>query len=116
VHIPVSQATSTVRIRLKNDFGVSVANVLPSLGSASEGLRVLSESWNASHTQLTLSVSGLAGKTYELLVWNPSQVVSVKGGKLGEVRPDQANLAIEIPAGSAESYVQQDVVVSFAGR
>ena len=114
MRVPVSPTTSTVRIRLKNDFGVSVANVLPALGSASQGLRVLSETWNSNRSQLTLSMSGRAGKTYELAVWNPSQVTSVKGGKLGEVRQDQASLAIEFPPGS-ESYMHQDVVLSFAG-
>src|SRR5207253_7171238 len=61
----LTQENSTVRIRLKNDFGVSFSNALPALGSASEGLRVLSETWDSTHTQLTLSLSGLAGKRYE---------------------------------------------------
>ncbi len=111
----LTQTTSTIRIRLKNDFGVRVANTLPPLGSASQGLRVLSETWNSARTQVTLSLSGLAGRRYELSVWNPSQVVSVHGGKLGDVRADQATLAVEFPAGSAESYMHQDVVLSFAG-
>jgi hypothetical protein len=113
--LPLTQATSTVRVRLKNDFGVSFSNVLPALGSASEGLRVFSEMWNSSHTQLTLSLSGLAGKRYELSVWNPAQIASMKGGKLGEVRGDQATLAIEFPPQNPESYVHQDVVLNFAG-
>jgi hypothetical protein len=111
----LTQETSAVRIRLKNDFGISFSNVLPALGSASEGLRVLSETWNSRHTQLTLSLSGLAGKTYELFVLNPAQIASVKGGKLGEVHGDQAALAIEFPPQNPEPYVHQDVVLNFAG-
>ncbi len=34
-------------------------------------LRVVSESWNPAHNQLTLEVSGRAGGRYELQVWNP---------------------------------------------
>jgi hypothetical protein len=112
---PVTQETSTVRIRLKNDFGVSLSNTLPALGAASEGLRVLSERWNSSHTQLTLSLSGLAGKTYELSICNPAQIASVKGGKIGEVREDQASLTIEFPLQNPAAYAHQDVVLNFAG-
>jgi glycogen debranching enzyme len=115
MRVPLTQATSTIRIRLKNDFGVGLANVLPALGSASQGLRVLSETWNSTHTQMSLSLSGLAGKSYELFVWNPSQLASVKGGKLEDVRPDQAALVVEFPGAGTESYVHQDVVLNFAG-
>lgn len=115
MRIALAQATSTIRIRLKNDFGVSLANALPALGTTSEGLHVLSETWNSSRSQLTLSVSGRAGKTYELNVWNPSQVASVKGGKLGSAAQDQAKLAVEIPSAKDESYVHQDVVLNLTG-
>jgi glycogen debranching enzyme len=110
----LTQTTSTVRIHLKNDFGVSLSNKLPALGSASEGLRVLSETWNSARTQLTLSLSGLAGKTYELSIWNPSQVASVKGAKLGAAGQDLAKLVVEFPSTDAESYVHQDIVLNFA--
>ena len=115
MRIPVTQTTSTVRVRLKNDFGINLENVLPGLGSASEGLRVLTEAWNPSRTQLTLSLSGLAGKRYDLSIWNPAQIAAVKGGKLGEVHGDQTALAIEFPPQNPESYVHQDVVLNFAG-
>jgi hypothetical protein len=114
IRFPLTQTTSTVRIRLKNDFGISVSNALPALGSASHSLRVLSETWNSSRTQLTLSLSGLAGKTYELSIWNPSQVGSVKGAKLGAADQDLAKLVVEFPFADAESYVHQDVVLNFA--
>jgi glycogen debranching enzyme len=114
IRFPLIQTTSTVRIRLKNDFGVSLSNKLPALGSASQGLRVLSETWNSARTQLTMSLSGLAGKTYELSIWNPSQVASVKGAKLGAAGQDLAELVVEFPSADAESYVQQDIVLNFA--
>jgi len=114
IRFPLTQATSTVRIRLKNDFGVSLSNVLPALGSASQGLRVLSGTWNSTRTQLSLSLSGLAGKTYELSISNPSQVASVKGAKLGAVGQDLAKLVVDFPSADTESYVHQDVVLNFA--
>ena len=114
IKFPLTQATSAVRIRLKNDFGVSLSNVLPALGSASQGLRVLSETWNSARTQLTLSLSGVTGKTYELSIWIPSQVASVKGAKLGAADQDLAKLMVEFPSADAESYVHQEVVLNFA--
>jgi len=114
IRLPLTQATTTIRIHLKNDFGVSVSNVLPPLGSASQGLRVLSETWNSARTHLTLSLSGLAGKTYELSIWNPSQVASVKGAKLGGAGQDLAKLVVEFSSADAESYVHQEVVLNFA--
>lgn len=115
IRFPVSQSSSTVLVRLKNDFGISLANVLPPLGSSSEGLRVLAETWNSSRTQLTLSLSGRPGKAYELSVWNPSQVASVRGGKLGEAHEGQASLTVAFPPQTQDSYVRQDIVLNFAG-
>ena len=69
-------------IRTRKDFGLSLTNELPHLGSASRGLRVISESWNASKNLLTLETSGAAGQRYELSVWNPAQVSSVEGAHL----------------------------------
>jgi glycogen debranching enzyme len=113
VRFPVAEGTDTIRIHLKNDFGLGFSSALPPLGSPSQGLRVLSESWNPAHTQLSLILSGLAGKGYDLTVWNPSQIASVRGGKLNEASQHQAKLTVEFPAGPG-SYVQQELVISFA--
>jgi len=110
VRFPVNGGTNHLVIRVKNDFGLALANELPALGSASLGLRVLSESWNTSKTALTLDVSGRAGSHYELSVWNPSQIASVEGAILSKM----GKLDIQMPEGAADSYVQEKVVVHFA--
>ena len=114
IRVSIKDATSTIRLHLKNDFGIGVANVLPALASGSQGLRIIAETWDANHAQMTLSLSGVGGKTYALSVWNPSQVASVTGGKIEEVHADQGSLVVEFRAGSEESYVRQDVILSFA--
>ncbi len=38
MRFPVAEATSTIRIHLKNDFGLGFSSVLPPLGSSSQGL------------------------------------------------------------------------------
>jgi len=114
VRVSLTEKANTIRIHLKNDFGLGLSSVLPPLGSFSEGMRVLSESWNSTHTQLSLTLSGLAGKHYDFSVWNPSQIASVRGGKLNDVSQDQATLTVEFPSANPGSYVLQDLVISFA--
>ena len=109
VHFPVYEGPSSVVIRVKNDFGLTLSNQLPPLGSASRGLRVVSESWNALKTQLTLETSGRAGNEYELGVWNASQVSSVEGGTLTKA----GKLDIQMPNGAADSYTSQSVIIHF---
>ncbi|HEV3511019.1 MAG TPA: hypothetical protein VGS05_04895 [Candidatus Sulfotelmatobacter sp.] len=110
VRFPVNGNGASLTIRVKNDFGLTLSNELPDLGSASRGLRVISESWNASRNQLTLDVSGRAGNRYELDVWNPSQASSVEGASLTKF----GKLEIQMPEGAAESYVAQKIVIYFA--
>jgi hypothetical protein len=115
VRFPVAEGTSTIRIHVKNDFGIGFSNVLPPLGSSSRGMRVLSESWNPRHTQLSLTVSGLAGRSYDLSVWNPSQIGSVRGGTLKDASRDQADLMVEFASANAGSYVRQELDINFTG-
>lgn len=109
VRFAASSGTSHLTIRMKNDFGLSFANALPPLGSASRGLRVLSETWDASGNELTLQVSGGGGARYALEVWNPSQISSVEGATLSK----SGKLEIEMPQGSGEAYVPLKVVIHF---
>jgi hypothetical protein len=115
VRLTATEGTSAIRIHLKNDFGLGFSSVLPPLGNSSQGLRVLSESWNPAHTQLSVVLSGLAGKGYDLSVWNPSQIASVHGGKLSDGSRDQTNLTVDFPSATAGSYIRQDLVINFAG-
>jgi hypothetical protein len=108
VHFPVSGGPNNLVILVKNDFGLSLNSELPPLGSASRGLRVTSQSWNASRTQLTLHLSGRSGSSYEMAVWNPAQISSVEGAVL-----KNGKLEIQIPSGPSDSYVPQDVEIRF---
>ena len=109
VHFAVGDGLNNLVIRVKDDFGLALSNDLPPLGSASRALHVLSESWNATKTELTLEVSGLAGSRYEMSVWNPGQIVTVEGAIL--TKPGK--LEIQMRQGAADSYVQQKVVIHF---
>jgi glycogen debranching enzyme len=112
VRFPVSGRASSLVVRLKNDFGLALAIELPSLGSASRSLRVLDESWNDTRNDLTLHVSGVAGRQYELAVWNPSQISTVNGGTLTKT----GKLEITMPEGPEGAYVPQTVSLGFVKR
>jgi hypothetical protein len=107
VRFPAHAGSNRVVIRVQNDFGVSLSNELPPLGSASRELRVLSESWNPARTQLTVDVSGLPGMQYELEVWNPSQISSIDSAMLSE-----GKIHFEIP-GTGEDYQHHTIVFHF---
>jgi hypothetical protein len=110
VRFPVAGSSNALTIRVRNDFGLTVTNELPPLGSASRDLRVISESWNAARNQLTMGVSGRTGSRYELGVWNAGQVSSVDGGTLNR----SGKLQIQMPQGEAESYTSQSLTIHFA--
>jgi glycogen debranching enzyme len=106
---PVDGASTTVVIRMKDDFGLALSNQLPPLGSTSQGLRIVSESWNAARSQLTLDVSGATARSYDIEVWNPAQISSVDGA----IVTKQGKLRIQFSEGTGESYVHQKVIVHF---
>ncbi|HUO25645.1 MAG TPA: amylo-alpha-1,6-glucosidase [Candidatus Aquilonibacter sp.] len=110
LRFPVYGGPNNIVIRTRNDFGLALANDLPPLGSTSRNLRVLSQSWNTARNQLTIEVSGRAGKQYDLGVWNPAQISSVEGASLTK----QDKIHVEMPGGAGEDYVHQTVVIHFA--
>ena len=110
VRFPVSAGTNNLVVHVKKDFGLALSNELPALGSASRGLRVLSESWSAAKTELTIEVSGRAGSRYELGVWNPGQISAVEGAALNKA----GKLEIQMAQGAGDSYLQQKVMIHFS--
>jgi glycogen debranching enzyme len=109
MRFPALAGTSKLVIRVKDDFGLTLANVLPPLGSASRGLRIISNSWNSVRDQLTLDVSGAPGMDYELKVWNPGQISSLEGAILTM----HGTIRIEMPKENNADYVHQKVVLFF---
>ena len=118
VRFPVGSGANTLRIRLRNDFGLSLSPTLPSLGSASQGLRVLSESWSPAHDALTVEVAGAQGKEYEIGMWNPAQVSSVEGAELTPTKAnaENAKIKVAIPANTSEPYPRKKIVIHFTGK
>jgi hypothetical protein len=104
-----------LRIRIANDFGVSYQPELPQLGSPSEGLRILSETWTDAKDELTLSTSGSPEQTYELSLSNPSDVSSVDGAELVRYG-DSAWLHITTRVADNHNTAHATVTIHFAQR
>jgi len=113
VQFPIAAGKSLLRIGLLNEFGLSEQSVLPTLGSASQGLRILSETWSASRDQLVVEVSGAAGREYDLGVWNAGLIQNVEGA---EFHPGAAKaaIAVHIPQNNSEQYPHVKIVVHFS--
>ncbi|MGH9510824.1 MAG: amylo-alpha-1,6-glucosidase [Terriglobales bacterium] len=116
VRFPVAMGENTLRIRIKNDFGLSVSSSLPPLGSSSRGLRILSESWSPSRDSLTLEISGAQGSQYEIGAWNAAQVASVEGAELKRTGTENARINLTIPANTSEPYPRERIIIHFAGK
>ena len=109
VRFPLDRGANLVVIRVRNDFGLTLANELPPLGSTSRGLRVISNSWNSDRSQLTVEVSGVPGMNYELGVWNPAQISSVENAAMTR----EGKIHIEIPPENSRDYSHRTIVIHF---
>ena len=113
IHATLAGKTNTIRIRMKNDFGIAYHLTLPPLGERSQGLRILTETWSPSRDALTLECSGAPGASYDLPLWNPKQVTSVEGAKLVEARGLGTVAHIELPVSDAQSFAHARVTFHF---
>jgi glycogen debranching enzyme len=111
IKLALQDGKNIVRIRVANDFGVSYAFRLPELGSGSSDLRILSEEMGDATTPMELVTAGRAGATYELAVWNPGLIDSVRGAELVKDASGGARLRIHFAAQEGEDYPHQRVVI-----
>lgn len=96
---------STITIRHHGLFGYVVPFSPPQLGGRSMNLKIVSERWTDNAHQLVLTVSGRAAHQYRLELVNGDLVASVEGA----TREGTAGLAVRMPAGSADEYVDHEV-------
>jgi glycogen debranching enzyme len=116
IHVSAPVGTTKLRIRVANDFGVGYRPELPQLGSASEGLRILSETWTDAKDELTLSISGSPERDYELSVSNPSEVSSIDGAELVRAGSNTAWLHVVTPVADSDNSAHSTITIHFAQR
>jgi glycogen debranching enzyme len=113
IRFALKEGKNTVRVREPNDFGVSYAFRLPELGSASSDLRILSQEMGDATSPMELVMAGRAGATYELDVWNPGLIESVRGADLVKDTAGVTRLRVHFEAKAGETYPHQRVVFFF---
>ncbi len=111
IKVTLKEGKNIVRIPVTNDFGVSYTFRLPELGSASSDLRILSEEMGDVAAPMELITAGRGGATYDLAVWNPGLIDSVRGAELVKDASGGAKLRIHFAAKEGEDYPHQRVVI-----
>jgi glycogen debranching enzyme len=114
VSITVAGGSHSLRIRTRDDFGLSYTSTLPAIGASSQGLRIVSETWTPTRDRLTLAVSGHAGGEYVLAVWNGGQIASVAGAKLIKAGDGRTELILDFPKKSGETTSSTTISIQFA--
>jgi hypothetical protein len=109
---PLTAGMNVVHIRIQNDFGLFLDSHLPLPGSASQGLRFVSEAWSSDGKAETFEVAGVAGQTYTLGVWNAEEIVRVNGADLEKSGP-HPHLRITFAENGSHEYMKQKVEVHF---
>jgi glycogen debranching enzyme len=112
--IMVAGSSNFLKIRTRDDFGLSYSSTLPAIGATSQGLRILSETWTPARDRLTLNTAGLAGNQYVLTVWNGGQIASVEGARLFKAGDGRTELILDLPKKSAETTSNTSVSIQFA--
>ncbi len=115
-NLPIAGERNMIEIQMKNDFELGVSSTLPALGGASQGLRVLSESWSANREALTLLLSGASGASYELSAWNPEQISSIEGGELEQKTGTEGKVRVKLPVSAPGSDPQAKVIFHLVAR
>jgi hypothetical protein len=117
---------AVITILLRDNIGVAYDSTLPPLGSTSQGLRIVSQTWSASRDTLTLDVAGKAGCDYELgifdngksLMTGQNSLASVEGGERVSPKRRAENaeekIKIAFPAENSGDYAHRKIVLHFS--
>jgi len=110
MRFPVSEGSSTLHIRLRNNFGYAIPSNLPPPGERSQGVRVVSDSWDPKGQSLIVEVAGVPGKQYDFILRDANQIASVEGAKL--ITDGEKRMRVQLP-GTGSSYVHGKIVIHF---
>ncbi len=109
--VPITRDRTMIRIRLRNEFGITYPYVVPPTGAVSSNLKFISERWNAAHDRLELQVAGARGSKYRVPLAGDLTGLTVNGAELS-----QDSLQIEFPTGPSGTYATKEVVLQFASH
>jgi glycogen debranching enzyme len=110
---PVTSGNTILRMNVRNDFGISYSSTLPLHGESSQALKIVSEVWALRNSELALEVAGIAGKQYDLSVFNPGLISSIAGAELVKNEAG-TRLRVKLPGDNSSSYVHGKVSIRLA--
>jgi hypothetical protein len=115
VRIPLTNTKNSLKIFLVNDFSISVDSTLPQLGSSSQGLRIISQTWSPSKDQLTLELREKPGAEYQLRMSNPEQIDRLDALGWSDILGHWRNgvVTIRAPKRDSEEYQHAKLVIIF---
>jgi glycogen debranching enzyme len=113
IKVTLKEGKNVVHIPVANEFGVSYTFRLPELGSASSDLRIVSAKMEDVTAPMELVMAGRAGATYDLAVWNPNMIESVRGAELVKDASGGTNVRVHFEGKEGEVYPHQRVVIFF---
>jgi hypothetical protein len=116
VSAPVTAAAARLTVHVEDEFGITEPQALPQLGSTSQGVHVVTQTWSPDHKALTLQIAELTDKPYVLGIWNPRQIASVDGAEIVPV--DAGHALLRLPASPQANGDSQNltVVLHFTAR
>jgi glycogen debranching enzyme len=124
-HIEIQTKGSSkavITISLRDNIRVAYDSTLPPLGSSSEGLRIVSQTWSAARDTLTLDVAGKAGCNYRLGIFDNgrsftsgfSTLSGVEGGDRVASKLGEEKIKIGFPAENSGEYTHRKIVLHFS--
>ncbi|HWC15674.1 MAG TPA: amylo-alpha-1,6-glucosidase [Terriglobales bacterium] len=106
------QVWQTLQINVTGDFGLAADADLPPLGSESSNLKIFHEDWSADRRQLTVKLSGVNGRKYDLRAYG-AKIASVNGGELKQSANGNQVIEIVIPQNDNPKYVEREITIRF---
>jgi len=113
---PVFGGPTTLRIHLRNDFGVAYTSSLPPLGETTQGLRIVSELWSPSRDTLTLELDGVPGSSHDLSYFRGEELSSVDGGTLSKTNVSEGHVTATLRQANQNAPVKTNLVFHFAKK
>ena len=95
LRLTLSGERQEVEVRTEGDVRLAYDATLPQLGESSQGVRLVNEQWNASHSLWTLEFEGRPGAAYDMKLVGADSVEHVEGGAF---EPNTGALHVSIPA------------------
>ena len=112
VSASIAKDTTTIRLRVNDDFGIAYPFAAPADGAPSSNLRIISEAWNDAHDRLEVLVAGVGGGKYVVPIFNAPSGISVEGAVITKTESG-FDLEVSFPPGPPDKYTDRTITLQF---